>query len=587
MLIDNEKLVGLLMENSGLEQEKVEKQLAELVSDIKKALEENEAYEVEGFGIFSKLGNNIHFIPSEDLETEINYKYVGMEPIELPGSGDSSSEDSSDIEDAIEDEPTSEEEEENPIEGLLDESASKEYEDPFAEIFSELDEEESEEETEEDTTEPEEELEEDDIDFSALEGDGTAEDEEELDDDPFGGLEENTDESIEDMDTTDESLEEEPETEEIAPSGEFLDDSVFDTEAETEEEEEAPGPDKWGIDAHKEEDTENAFAGLLGANAAEEDSEDSDESDEEEDLDFSELDDTSSDDFDDPFDEFDEETQEEEQDDTLDDFVPVVTNVSSGKKAKSNKKEAAKEEEKVEADEEAGKLESKTPKSPRDRKQGSPVFLYMILALVVLGGAGYGLAYFGIINIQGITPASNTTQQPAVAQNNVQQTPPPPVENPPATQQPTAAEQEVSQPVEEPAATTTSEDVTNQPEENTFTPENRVVDTENEAPVEAPATNEAVEVNADTYGLMGSVTDAGNNGYTIVLYTLSRQDGAETQYQRLTDLGYRTMIIERPSDTYGVLYRVAIGQFASLADAAIAAEKLDADFLGNYLIAKI
>ena len=99
MLIDNEKLVGLLMENSGLEQEKVEKQLAELVSDIKKALEENEAYEVEGFGIFSKLGNNIHFIPSEDLETEINYKYVGMEPIELPGSGDSSSEDSSDIED--------------------------------------------------------------------------------------------------------------------------------------------------------------------------------------------------------------------------------------------------------------------------------------------------------------------------------------------------------------------------------------------------------------------------------------------------------------------------------------------------------
>ncbi|HAW78255.1 MAG TPA: hypothetical protein DCX27_00070, partial [Balneola sp.] len=82
MLIDNEKFIALLSDNSGIEKEKVEKYLEELISEMKTSFDEGEGYEVEGFGIFSKLGSNILFIPSEELETEINYKYVGMEPIE-------------------------------------------------------------------------------------------------------------------------------------------------------------------------------------------------------------------------------------------------------------------------------------------------------------------------------------------------------------------------------------------------------------------------------------------------------------------------------------------------------------------------
>ena len=95
------------------------------------------------------------------------------------------------------------------------------------------------------------------------------------------------------------------------------------------------------------------------------------------------------------------------------------------------------------------------------------------------------------------------------------------------------------------------------------------------------------ESNSEPYGLRGSVSEAGNNGYTIVLYTLSKKAGADTQFEKLTQDGYRVIIKENPSDTYGVLYRVSIGQFESLSKAAIAAEKIDPDILGNYIITKI
>lgn len=83
MHIDHQQLLDLLAEASGLDAETTEKQLNELIADIKQSLSDDEAYEIEGFGIFSSLGNRIMFIPSKELETEINFKYVGMEPIEL------------------------------------------------------------------------------------------------------------------------------------------------------------------------------------------------------------------------------------------------------------------------------------------------------------------------------------------------------------------------------------------------------------------------------------------------------------------------------------------------------------------------
>ncbi|HET8864693.1 MAG TPA: HU family DNA-binding protein [Gracilimonas sp.] len=83
MHIDHSKLVELLVETSGIEKDKIETQLTELVDEIREAISEGEAYEVDGLGIFSGIGNNMIFMPSEDLATEINYKYVGMEAIKI------------------------------------------------------------------------------------------------------------------------------------------------------------------------------------------------------------------------------------------------------------------------------------------------------------------------------------------------------------------------------------------------------------------------------------------------------------------------------------------------------------------------
>ncbi|HAH51987.1 MAG TPA: hypothetical protein DCL80_12330, partial [Balneola sp.] len=235
MLIDNEKFIALLSDNSGIEKEKVEKYLEELISEMKTSFDEGEGYEVEGFGIFSKLGSNILFIPSEELETEINYKYVGMEPIELPGG---------------QEQQETKEEEENPIQGILDGGGTEEreeYEDPFAELFNEAEEHEKSKQEEESLDLTEDEIE------AVVEEEIESEDAEEIvAESPVEEDIDDLEESLKDIFGEEESNEESDEEIEAA-----------------EEEESIPGPKEWGIDAHKEEEQEDVFSGLLGDEAEE------------------------------------------------------------------------------------------------------------------------------------------------------------------------------------------------------------------------------------------------------------------------------------------------------------------------------
>jgi len=591
MLIDNEKFIALLVENSGIEKEKVEKYLEELILDIQTAFEEDEGYEVDGFGIFSKLGANVLFIPSEELETEINYKYVGMEPIELPGG---------EVEESI----TDEEEEENPIQGILDgdkpEESADEYEDPFAELFNESEEHEK---TQEDEL-PEEDIE------AAVEEEIESEDQEE---DVFGEASEDHVEEVEAPFIVDEDIEESLEEIEEEEQEEIISDMSDDSETEAEEK---AGPDQWGIDAHKQDDQEGAFSGLFGEEAAEsselideedifaseeeindleEEKKESEEVDSEEEIDFSALEDdaesTENEAFDDPFAELEEEAEEEQ------DFVPVVTNVSSGKAKDKKEKVVETEEEVTSSDAKKNKL----AKSLGDRKKGSPVFLYMILALLILGGTGYALAYFGIVNIEGVTPSKYKTQvaqtTPPVNQQN--STPPQTIESEeepsPAKALPEVTDAESSDEKLPPNTnnTSTNEIVNAQAEEQQkpkISKENDIAPliADQKAPGDGGIITPVNAQNgAETYGLKGTATEAGNNGYTIVLYTLSRKAGADAQFAKLSKDGYRAIIKESPSVQYGSLYRVSIGQFKSLADAAIAAEKIDSNILGNYIITKI
>ncbi|MDX1637369.1 MAG: HU family DNA-binding protein [Balneolaceae bacterium] len=86
MKINREQLVELLVQRTGLQKKQAEEQLTELIKRIREAAEEDKDFEIEKFGTFRMEEGQLTFVPSEELQTEINNKYAGMEPIELIGS---------------------------------------------------------------------------------------------------------------------------------------------------------------------------------------------------------------------------------------------------------------------------------------------------------------------------------------------------------------------------------------------------------------------------------------------------------------------------------------------------------------------
>ncbi|MEX0844920.1 MAG: HU family DNA-binding protein, partial [Balneolaceae bacterium] len=467
MHIDHSKLVELLTEATGLKKENVEKQLLDLVDEIKAAISDGDAYEVDGFGVFSGIGNNIIFIPADDLATEINYKYAGMEPL-------------------IMDEAT---DDEAPADTHEEETTLDDEDDPFAGLMDKED-------------EPEEKKSSFELDV-ADEEDGAGFDEPETEDvDEFA--DETADEAP--FDIAEENLEDDTE-EEITPD--------LDSE-------EKPGPEKWGIDTYKDDSAEGMFSGLLGDKGKDQPEEDqSTDEDEGQEDDFSSLFDEMEDepaddsdlaaelskqlsddpsledepdddllgsflnddesegeeeeqeeealsaesesepdevfsseedskeeeadtepeesftseiedpetkadsednediDFDDPFETLAEEDEEENEEDdesfdveeTSDDHeepVPVITNLASeGAKKESKEKKDLRPEEPAKRN----VAEQKT--------QNQPVLLWVLLIIIGLSAGIYGLGYFGVVYIPGVTT------QPQVASVS-EPTPPPP-----------------------------------------------------------------------------------------------------------------------------------------------------------------
>lgn len=585
MHIDHSKLVELLVDASGLDASEVEEQLSELISEINTAIEEGDAYEVTGLGVFSGIGNNVIFIPDDELATEINYKYVGMEPIEM-------------------DEPASGEMQE-PVE----ESAADDEDDPFGGMLDDEDE------TEEEPAKT----------SASFELDMGEEDETPLEDAESQDVE----------DFADEDAFEDP----FEIAGQDVEDDIEEevpTASDDEKEalEEKPGPDKWGIDSYKDDDDENRFSSLLGDQPAQEsdepeeeegdddfssifedveeaagdegdlaaalskqlsdepeeedddslssifgdededdegadsnepsekepeeetDEEDafspfSNDSDEEEELEektASEIEDDE--DFDDPFDAlageeeedaFFQELDEDESEDDEEEVVPVITNLASEetkKKREETKEDSSKEKE---------------PVATSDKKP-APVMLWVVLAIVVLAGGMYGLGYFGVVDIPGVTP------EPKIAATQPAQ----------QTQQP---EQTATEPAEQ-EPEETPDPVNNQPEEQPQ--QTSVSGTEQTAPEGQP-----------TYGISGVPVSEANDGYTIVIYSLSDEGNARAKQQELSNEGYRALLVSIPSQQYGQLWRVSLGQFQSLRTAALAAEELDSPFSENYFITKI
>lgn len=84
MKIDKKKLIELLIEKTGMEIGEVEAQLDQLIARIVDAAERGKALEIKEFGLFYFDQNSeLKFEPSEELSTEISFKYAGMKPVEL------------------------------------------------------------------------------------------------------------------------------------------------------------------------------------------------------------------------------------------------------------------------------------------------------------------------------------------------------------------------------------------------------------------------------------------------------------------------------------------------------------------------
>lgn len=577
MHIDHSKLVELLADTLGQDTEKVEKQLAELVTEIQEAIAEGDAYEVDGLGVFSGFGNNIIFMPHDDLATEINYKYAGMEALELD-EGPSEEEPKEEGEDSANTEPFEEEipvPEEDPFSGLLDDIEGEDEVDDDEDLSPafELD-------------KPEDET-------------GADDDEDDFED-PF---------DIAGKDFEDEDGDEE--------------EIVNDSSEEDEEEEYKPGPDKWGIDTYKDDSAEKTFSGLLGdkdsedegfedqplapddefSSIFEEEEDESDDdnelaaalnkqlSDEDEDENDSEDEDLNSlfeeedqdeeiepepelpkesftldtdreregdekeNDPEDPFealageeeeeDDIPESLSQEAEDDTAEDeVVPVIKNIST---EGSTKKKADKKK----SEEKSPPKESK-PKVQDSQKKAPPVMIWVVLLIVVIAGSVYGLGYFGVMNIPGVTPISPevaSTQPPAQPEQT----------SPTQQQEPEPQEQETTpdpQPEEQPAEPEVSQ-------------------------------TESVPAGQNTYGLTGTPVGAANNGYTIVVFSLRSESGAKAKQDELTQQGYRALLATIPSQQYGQLWRVSLGQFETQRSAAVAAEDLEAPYSENYFITEI
>ncbi|GAA5523221.1 HU family DNA-binding protein [Aliifodinibius salicampi] len=81
--IDREQLIDSLVERTGMDRSSVAQQFEKLESRIQKARTAEAPFEIENFGTFTTVENQLEFIPDDVLETEINNRYAGMKPIEL------------------------------------------------------------------------------------------------------------------------------------------------------------------------------------------------------------------------------------------------------------------------------------------------------------------------------------------------------------------------------------------------------------------------------------------------------------------------------------------------------------------------
>lgn len=127
-------------------------------------------------------------------------------------------------------------------------------------------------------------------------------------------------------------------------------------------------------------------------------------------------------------------------------------------------------------------------------------------------------------------------------------------------------------------------------ESSIISPENSTSRINTDSVVSAPimAKNVAeIPVDQPRYGLMGEVDTRANDGYTLVLFSLSNRQSAMEKYELYRSAGYRSLLSPVNSSRFGLMWRVSIGQFSTVEQALEVAKELPKDIIEDYFITKI
>ncbi|MDA1125502.1 MAG: SPOR domain-containing protein [Bacteroidetes bacterium] len=127
-------------------------------------------------------------------------------------------------------------------------------------------------------------------------------------------------------------------------------------------------------------------------------------------------------------------------------------------------------------------------------------------------------------------------------------------------------------------------------ESSIISPENSASRINTDSVVSAPIMAKNVaEIPADQprYGLMGEVDTRANDGYTLVLFSLSNRQSAMEKYELYRSAGYRSLLSPVNSSRFGLMWRVSIGQFSTVEQALEVAKELPKDIIEDYFITKI
>ncbi len=127
-------------------------------------------------------------------------------------------------------------------------------------------------------------------------------------------------------------------------------------------------------------------------------------------------------------------------------------------------------------------------------------------------------------------------------------------------------------------------------ESTIISPENSTSRLNTDSVVSAPimAKNVAeIPVDQPRYGLMGEVDTRANDGYTLVLFSLSNRQSAMEKYELYRSAGYRSLLSPVNSSRFGLMWRVSIAQFSTVEQALEVAKELPKEIIEDYFITKI